>query len=294
MPPASSTSSSPLRLGWYHLLMEIPAHWEVIAYKANARDGQLVLADRHGQCARVFWKTRQTGAGLDRRLVQAVRAQGDAAPSESRIRSRIREIGGWQAYLEPVGRVHALACRYNAETDALLYAAFPVHPDTRDPAVVARALASFRPNGGAERVWAGFGIDVTLPAALDLVRVRAFPAAQELRFENRRGESVTVHRYGMLSLLLADDDLETAFARLAGGKRLLYRRGTFTQSGRHPGVALAYTTRGKGGLEGFMARTWQGRVWVWRCDELQRLYAVDNNAREQNLVKDLAERVACR
>lgn len=281
------------RLGWHHLILEVPRTWEVIGYKTNPKDGQLLLSDRHGETMRVYWKTLSDDPSATRRLLAVAKEHVGDAMTEAEIRDGLRELHGWQTFLHQSENLRGLATRYEEDGRALLYVVFPVHPHTKEPRQLERVLKSFQPNYGDDRVWAAFGLDVTLPAEMKPARVSALPAAQIMRFENHRGESVTVHRYGMLSLLPADEDLATFFARAKGRRHLLYSGGEFAEDGRHEGIKLSYKTRGKGGLSGLLARTWQGRIWVWRRDDLERLYAVDNNALEKNLIADLPERVRC-
>jgi hypothetical protein len=269
---------------------DVPAPWEVIAYKTDPSDGRLVLADRGGETMRIFWKAPVSDPAPARRLAEAAARHAGGGATEAGIRSRVQALDGWQAYLEPAGDMQGLACRHEPGTGALLYVEFPRHAGT-DADILRAVLGSFDANGGGERVWSAFGLEVTLPKDLAPVRVAPFPASQVIRFGNLRGESVTVHRYGMLPLILEGQDEAAYFARLAGPRRMLYRAGAFTQDGRRPGVLLTYTTRGRGGVEALLSRTWQGRVWIWRCDDLGRLYGVDQNAPEGHLLGDLPDRV---
>lgn len=276
------------------MLFDIPVSWEVVAFKNNLLDGSLVLADQHGEVFRVFWKQMPEAPSPFRRLLALVNEETGGAQSEESLRRQIRTHSGWHVFLPASGDIPALASRWEATTRMLLLAVFRPHPTPATRRAVLDVLGSYEPNGGAERVWAAFGIDITLPVELELEKVSAFPAAQTFRFANRRGESVTVHRYGMLSVLLADQDMATFFKQVKG-RTMLTREGRFVQGDdrRHDGLVLAYQTRGRGGIEGFMAKRWDGRVWIWRCDELQRLYCLDQNARPQNIIPELPGKVRC-
>lgn len=282
------------RLGWHHFLFEeLPRAWEVIGYTTGMREGRMVLADRRGEAMRVFWRAIKGEPALDQRLLRVASDYAGDSLTREQIRRGLRRVGGWSCWFPDGQAVRGLACAHVPGRNVLLYVVFAPRPDAPGNGDIVRVLKSYRPNTGPQRVWAAFGLDVELPEAYELARVNVFPGSQVLRFENRQGESVTLHRYGMLSLLLENDDCAAAFLRLNPGHRPLYRERDFQQAGRYPGLLLRYTTRGRGGVSSLLARTWQGRVWVWPCRELERLYAVDHNARERRLLAELPGKVRC-
>lgn len=211
-----------MKLAWHPFIFDIPATWEVIRHRNHPDDGQLHLADRHGEQMQVHWKRTK------------------APPA---VKKKVVKYHGWQvSFGQPT-----FASRYD---DGLLLTL--VFPADEGRAV----MESYRPNNGTERDWAIFGLEITLPAKFQPTEVEALPAKQVMRFERSRRESVTLHRYGMLGLIA--DEPATFFARIK--RKTLHRAGTFRQAGKYPGEELTY--RG-------------GRVWVWRCEELQRLYCLD-------------------
>lgn len=286
---AHAGAAASARLGWHHLRFTVPADFEVLAYRTDPRDGQLILGDRQGEALQIFWRvTRKTPdprRGLER-VVRAVAGEGAREP--------IIRLEGWDACLPDRDDLPGLACRYEPRGRALLYVVFPRGPRRAAPRTERAILESYSPNDGDARVWAAFGLDVTLPAGFAPAVVRAYPLVQSIRFEAPRGGSVTLCRRSLASHLPGGDDLAVLYARNQERRRPLRRTGTFTHAAGHPGVALAYTTRGPGGIEGLLARTWQGRVWVWRCIETDRVYWIDQNAPAKHLIPELPDRVGCR
>ena len=350
---------STIRLGWHHLLFDVPASWEVVGFKKSRDDGQLVLSTRAGEAMLVFWRRVRgvatgmgsTGMGSGRkylvfpsirrsaktgclrpdpnadpnardpaivhRLVALVKANAGEGVAEAEVRGWIREAHGWSVCFPPDGAMPVFAARHLTAEGVLLQATFPPHRDTADREAIRRVLASYQPNGGAERVWAAFGLDITLPSEMDLAEVAPMPAAQRMHFENRRGHAVTVYRFGMMPDALGGDDVAAFFARVKGKGVALRHEGFFrpppSLSGRergrvaacesppspHPspcegeGVVLSYATRGKGDslLSNLLDGTWDGRAWVWRRDDLQRVFAVENHAPPSRLIPDLPDRV---
>lgn len=279
-------------LAWHHFLFDVPATWEVIGHKKNADDGRLNVSDRYGETMQVFWKRLRQTPAIEDRLVELAVANDSESEAKSAIRKRLVACNGWHFLPAPDASSPSFAARFLDTERVLLTIAFPPYPGT-DLRPLARAvLESFRPNDGAERRWAAFGVDVTLPAGFRLTDVKALPAMQVLSFENDRRDSIAVHRYGMTSLLLADEDMATCFARGKGSRVQLRRRDSFRRDGRHEGVELSYQTRGREGLSRLLGRKREGRVWLWHCADRQRLYAVDHVARAGDLRADLVERVA--
>jgi hypothetical protein len=241
-----------MKLAWHWFILDVPATWEVIRHRNHADDGQFHLSDRHGEQLQVFWKRLKSPPALPARLCELA---GNVP------RHKIVEHHGWQICFGPP----TFAARY--DDPILLTLIFPAAQENQVRAV----LESFRPNTGAEKHWAAFGLDCVLPAAYEPTDIRALPAAQVIRFEAGKHDSVTVHRYGMLGLI--EDPPAAFFARLK--RKPLHRAGAFMQASRYPGEKLTY--RG-------------GCAWVWRCEELQRLYCVDQTGAE---IPGLADKVHC-
>jgi hypothetical protein len=296
MPPIQNPKSkiqNKTRLAWHHVIFDIPSTWEVIGHKKNADDGQLSVSDRYGEAMQVFWKRLKQAPAIEDRLVELAAANDPESEAKPAIRKRLTECSGWRFLPSPEPSAPAFAARFLDQTRVLLTVVFPPYPglDTRP---LARAvLESFRPNDGPDRDWAAFGLDVTLPAQFRLTEVRALPAMQVLSFENDRRDSISIHRYGMTSILLAGDDMATFFARVKGPRIQLRRRGVFGRPERYEGIELSYQSRGKEGLSRLLGRKREGRVWLWHCEDRQRLYAIDHCARAANLRNDLVERVRC-
>lgn len=282
------------RLAWHHFIFETPSDWETLGYRNDPIKGQIVLANRRGEVLHIFWRQLKEKTGVRNRLVNvALELSEDEDLKAGEIRKSIVEQHGWQVYHPKRENHPTLAGRCEDDTKVLMYLVFPPHPDTREKLVIDRLLKSYEQNEGDELVWAFIGVDVTMPAEYELKKIEALPAAQVLHFENNRGEKAFVHRYGLVDQLLSNIDMAKFYAGLNKRKNF-YNDGNFYYKDKYPGVKLKYTTRGKGGLEAMTARTWQGRAWVWRCDDLQRLYCVDTNALEDHLLWDLPDRVRCR
>jgi hypothetical protein len=241
----------------------------------------------------MFWREVAGRPIVSQRLITAVQAHSKEALTDGEIRRRIEDIQGWTVFLPDESSMPVFAGYFLEPERVLLHVVFPPHPDARDPRCLRQVLSSFQTNRGEERVWAAFGLDFTLPRQMELEDVTAVLASQVMRFENPLGESVTIHRYGMLPRILAGQDMPTFFAQAKGRRFLLYRQGEFLKDGKYPGVRLSYQTRGRGGFDALLAPTWEGRVWLWRCDDIKRLYCVDHNARKEDLIEGLVERVRC-
>ena len=275
---------------WHHMALRVPEHWELIGFKKNPRDGRVVLADRNGETLQAFWKIIRQTPAVRQLLTSLVSKLTEGRISPTEARRSIKEIAGWHVAMPREPELPLFAARWHESQRVLLNFTFPPHPDTAVRARVHEILASWQPNDGPDRLWAAFGLEFTLPEAWRLDEVTALPACQVMRFEDRKGQTVAIHRYGMMPAILQGEDMPTFFARVRGRGAMLRRTGTFTKEGRHEGAELSYETRGKSGWS-MLARTWQGRVWLWRRDDLKRLYAIDHHAMKKHFIWDLAERV---
>lgn len=282
-----------MTLAWHHFVFDVPATWEVIGHKNNADDGRLNISDRYGETMQVFWKRLRQTPAIEDRLVELAAANDSESKPKPTIRKRPIACNGWQFLPAPSETSPSFAARFLEAPRVLLTVVFPPYPGTDTRPLARAVLESFRPNDGPDRHWAAFGLEFTIPAEFHLTAVRALPAMQVMGFENERGDSITIHRYGMTSVLLAEDDMATFFARVKGSRFQLRRRGTFAATSRQEGIVLCYQTRGKEGLSRMVGRRREGRVWLWRHDDRQRLYVIDHCARAASLRNDLAERVRC-
>lgn len=283
-----------IRLAWHHFQFQVPETWEVIGYKKNPEKGQLLLSDRHGQTMQVYWQRMAEEPAVKSRLIDLVEANYEKQLPAKEIRRRVEAQAGWQAFLPRKPDMAVFAGRFLKKENVLLSLSFPPHPVQDNHTSAQHVMRTFKPNNGPEKAWAAFGLDFSLPAEWQPDAISPMPGMQTIYFENRREEEITVYRFGMVPLVLGDDDLATFFARVRGRRVSLNRRGTFTQDGTHPGVILSYQTRGKtGGMMSLLSRTWIGRIWVWRCDDIKRAFAIEQHAREKNLLENLADRVKC-
>ena len=284
-----SSSAEPVALAWHHLQFQVPAAWEMVAYKKNPGDGQLVLADRQGEALQAYWRTVAGAPKVPTLLQHLVEENFPKRFSEAQVRARLQTVNGWDLFAPPTADLPVFAGRYLPDERTLLEVTLPPHPD-RTPALVQALLRSFRPNNGPWRHWAAFGIDLEVPADYVLDEVRPWPAAQVMRFEHRRGYSITAHRYGMASRQLAHDTLETFFARVKGRVTRIYKKRDFLKDNRYPGVELGYGTRGSGGITALLSPRWLGTAWVWRCDQQQRIYALDHHVLPKRTVPGLIDK----
>jgi len=299
-----------VRLAWHHLIFDVPATWEVFRYRNHYPDGGLGLRDRYGEVMQVFWRLVRTRPAVTSRLVEMVAELGGRQLEPARIRRMITHRHGWALFIPEDPRAPALAARRQKHGPApgpaddatvirrrygdhvLLYVVFPPRP-WEDRRLIEDVLATYRSNYGEERVWAAFGLDITLPCELDLARLEPLPTSQVMRFENRRGESVTLQRFPLYPACLGKDTLRTFAARVKGRRYRLYDEGDFTRADGRTGAVLSYRTRGRGGLGALTAAEWQGRLWVWGCEDLHRLYCLDHHARDVGTLPDLPDRVVC-
>ncbi|MEI8312445.1 MAG: hypothetical protein WCH98_16970 [Verrucomicrobiota bacterium] len=269
------------RLGWHHLCVEIPDAWEVIGYGTQRRDGRLLLSDPRGETLQVHWKTLKRAPNLRNRL----QAWKDTVPHDGGV--RFREVGSWAVCEVDDGPL--LAARHDAGARILLTMAFSAHArEDAGAAGLDAILRSYRENCGERRTWAAFGIDVTLPGDWELDSVEAWPAAQRLHFSRRRGERVSVHRYGMLPVLLAGDTDEAFYARMKGASALLRVEGPWGK-----GLALSYQAA-QSGLMNVFRGTSLGLAWLWRESGLERLYVFDQKIRGQQVGAEPVGEVRCR
>lgn len=299
------------RLAWHHFIFEVPDTWEVFRYRNHYPEGGLGLMDRFGETMQIFWRlTRAKPPARDRLVDQVVALGGHHLEAED-VRKLITRRHGWEVFLPDDPAVPALAARCEPHGPApghpadaaairrrygeyvMLFAVFPPRAIKRDRAVVPDVLKSYRPNYAEERVWAAFGLNITLPQHIVLDRLEPLPTSQVFRFENRAGESVTLQRLALYPEVLGSDTPAVLAARLKGRRYRLFDDGEFVKDGRWSGRRMRYTTRGRGGIGSMTASVWQGRMWAWGCDDLHRFYCLDNHAREKNLIPDLPERVVC-
>jgi hypothetical protein len=274
------------RLGWHHLCLSVPAAWEVVRYRNQPDDGQLALADRHGEALVVFWHRAPKAPDLARAMA-AVATPGPAGQPPAAA-----PCGEWLLHLPPTPDQPAYAGRHLATPGVLLVLVFPAHPQ-RQAAGVRQVLDSFQPNDGEERVWAAFGLDLTLPAAWRLAEIEALPACQRFTFETRHEETISLARFGLASRLLVQDDLATFAAHRKGRRTQLRRAGPVPRPDGAPGELFTYHQRGSGRalLGALLARTWEGRLWAWHRPDRERLWLLDHLARPRHALLDLPERV---
>ena len=286
-PPSLAKPAQTVRLGWHHLCLEIPECWEVLGYGMRSRDGRLLLSDPGGETLQVHWKRLRRPPNLENRIAEWHRSQGDSTA----ISTGTGHADGW---LISAGSSHPLlAVRYDAESKALLTLVFSDHArqGIGDEAI-GKVLRSFSTNSGKQRVWAAFGLDVTLPAEWKLESVEAWPAAQRLHFERRRNERVSVHRYGMLPVVVGNDTDATFFARIKGSRILARVERELETRGPRQGTLISYEPAGRGLME-LLRKPSRGLAWLWREQSVPRLFIFDQLLRGQGTDDEPVGEVRC-
>jgi len=265
------------RVAWHHFQLDVPKEWEVVGYGLQDAEGQMLLSDQTGEQLQILWKKLRRSPDLENRMEQWARRKALELNVVFK-KLTVVEASGWKVALAE--GLPTLAVRFNAETKAILTAVFslPARQKLTDAGVL-KLLRSFGDNAGEERVWAAFGLDVTLPKAWSLERVEPLPAAQSFHFVRKRRETLSVRRYGMLDLLLATESEAQFFARLKG-RRFLIR----TEQVCHDflgGVEtlLSYSATGTRLLDLFR-KPISGRAWLWREPGVPRLFIWDEWLRQ--------------
>jgi hypothetical protein len=273
VPPPSSVP-----LAWHHFRLAVPSEWEVVGYGLQPAQGRLALADRDGETMQVFWKRTDAPPNLERRLDDLFRANLPAdAPAQAAGR-RFEEWRGWRVCLSGDRSLPFYAARHLPESRVILGAVFAPHPRRRED--VARAvLASWEPNDGEARRWAAFGLDATLPASLEPEVVVSLPALQRMEFANRKGDRVVLHRFGMLSALLAGADAPAHFARVKGRGVQVWKLPPPAEPSRARVTPLALRRTPIGWWSAPRRLPKEGKAWLWAQPDRERLWALEVWAR---------------
>ncbi|MCC7517733.1 MAG: hypothetical protein IT578_00960 [Verrucomicrobiae bacterium] len=261
-------------LAWHHFRFAFPAAWEVVGYGLKPTEGRLALADRDGEVMQVFWKKTDAPPNLERRLDDLFRAN---LPQDAALKStdrRFDEFHGWRTVLSCDRALPFYAARHLPESGVILGVVFAPHP-RRCEDVVRGVLSSWARNDGESRRWAAFGLDLTLPSALELDTVTSLPALQRMEFATRKGDRVILHRFGMLSAILEGTDPAGYFVRVKGRGTQVWKLPPSAEPLRAGVTELALRRRPIGWWSAPRRLPKEGKAWLWTRPETERLWAIE-------------------
>lgn len=263
-------------LAWPGFEFEIPADWEIVRHVCDHAGGRFEFATRKGFQAELGW-----GPGKDTEPADAMRSFWSSA---SRGRNgagagpfRVRDAGvfrvGWPA---PEAAQSCQAVHRLASLGLWLRWVFaPPDGDAFDR-VWGPLLRSFRPNEGSVRRFAGFGLDVRVPADYALEDLAVLPANVAMRFESQRKARLTVRRLGLPELVLGGRPLETFYPLFLQGQRCEPGVAVPAHFRGCPAVRVPYAQRPEHRMEAFLGRAWaDGEAWLWHAEAERRLYACE-------------------
>jgi len=278
-------------LAWYYLQFDVPQSWEVIKYRKNPVDGQLVLSDRYGETMQVFWKKMNEKPVVARRLTELIKTNLEGETTDS-VLSRIEVQENWRIYRHDSRRFPSFAGMFLEEEKILLLVMIAPHKRHDPRRIIDKILATYKPNNGDERCWALAGLQVTLPKEYVLDQIQLVPAAQRISFETKKGYTAVVSRFGMRSVYLSQQSLESFIGNMKGKDTRLLLKNQLKKDDQYPAVELRYYTKGTGSiLTSLLARKWVGQIFAWESIDHERIYTIENHAREGRGISDLMDRM---
>jgi len=184
---------------WRNFRVALPATWEMLQFSRKMDAGRCSFADRYRVRFEMNWR-RVPGAPDDERMLSDYRARLEGQGVEDLVQV---EQAGWTglAGREDIGLVSRFG-RFFAAESCLVEAVF-IWPDERDAKMERTVLASVaeEPAVDGARRWRVFGMDLAVPAGVELVECRRHAARAELVFRAERG--VNDYRFMRLGMVKA-------------------------------------------------------------------------------------------
>ena len=283
-------------LAWHHFQFDIPHVWEVVKYKTDPDNGEMILSTRDGVAMQIFWGKVKEKPNITRRLQELVKAnlkeKNMAELDDAAIKKNISHVHNWDVYRHTSKSFPVFAGCYLEKEKILLNITLPVLQKNDPREIIDSILSTYHENNGEDIFWGIGGIDAKLPKEYKLNQIELLPSFQKIFFETKKGYRVVLYRYAMMSKHLENQSLAEFFARATGRKKELFFKDEFTKDRQDKGIELKYYTRGDGNvLTNLISRQWVGDIFIWTSKEKERIYAIESHARKGRNVENLIDRL---
>lgn len=171
---------------WRHLAVNLPEEWEMLQFSRDPAAGRCAFADRHRFRLELSWRQVAGPPDFERMLHDYEARLTERGMTDGQRVHR----GAWRGLS---GRLDGRPMtRYGAHVpgERCLVEAVFIWPDAVDPVLETLVLGSLHaapPEADGCRRWRAFGMDMRVPAGLELAEVTVQPAHAETHFaEGRR------------------------------------------------------------------------------------------------------------
>lgn len=260
------------RLAWHGFAFDLPAGWEVTAYRVDPRRGEFRLHQRlheRGQLTWVRMAAQPDPVAVASEILTRQRASAGHAPA----RPTVFTVGNFTVvHADPGLPFQALA--WVGRDSRLLHWTFPAWTADQPDADWRRLLTSYS-IAQDQREWALFGVRVFLPRIFLPREIEAGPGAVAIEFTRADHLTVTVRRWALAGPLLGERPLSEWVRRSLVHDRLRVENLAPTTRGHLPAVRAAFSMRGERTYDRVVWRRWQGEAWWWHSQADNRLCAVE-------------------
>ena len=264
-----------MQLAWYDFSFELPDSWEASRYSTAAPTGRFEFADRNGNLGRLSWEHGKRIPDEERILTEYHR-QYLQRYDEDKVKGfngiKTQRFGRFKVGYRNGGEP-CQALLHLPECGKSLLWVFPDYSEERLTRVWAEILESFKPNSGATRAWAAFGIACSLPAGFEVEKAICRPADVWIEFQHKNLHRVDIHRWGLPRELLRNSDMETLIRRVVAsqeGRVLTATKSTFRGM---ESLELTTEIRGTKGMDRLFSSYWRGVGRIWHDTQNKRLHA---------------------
>lgn len=258
-------------MAWHGFACDLPAGWEVTAYRLDPNQGEFRFHQRLRERGQLAWVRMAAVPDLNALAREILVRQAPQGTSEGARMPALTTSGRFTVVDGgPTEPLQALA--WDAVERRLLHWTIPSSARAEVADAWPDLLASFATESGELREWALFGVEVRLPRRFTPREVTATPGSVAIEFTSPDGLILTARRFGLAEVMLAERPLAEWQRR-----SLLAERAKRGASSTAPDGSLVteFTIRGERPYDRVVWRRWAGTARWWHQASRNRILALE-------------------
>ncbi|MCE9613846.1 MAG: hypothetical protein K8T26_06185 [Lentisphaerae bacterium] len=170
---------------WRHLAVELPDEWEMLQFSRDRAAGRCAFADRYRFRLELSWRQVAGPPDFERMLHDYEARLTERGMTDGRRVQR----GAWRGLSGRLGGQPMTRYGIHVPGEACLVETVFIWPGAVDPVLEKNILGSLceaPPEADGDRRWRAFGLDMRVPAGLELTDLTVQPAHAEAHFAKGR------------------------------------------------------------------------------------------------------------
>ena len=267
-------------LAWFDFRFTLPENWEVTGHTLDHKEGRLELSDRESYTCRIHW--REALNKPDFRVAHqkwfdsfvkknklGFFPSNPVAQSFKKGPFLISKIADGEPFWVSL---------FSKKTGVVLDLYFPVFEEAWvESETFNQFLNSYseNPTGEQGNYWSCWGLKANMPEGYELEEVSCYPASVGMTFVNKHYHKIRLHRWGLVSELLKDYNLQQFYRSALKQERAVIDSVQSYENPSGEGSFIEFRERGMKNMDKLLGSWWLGNGICLHQKDEKRIYAFE-------------------